>query len=139
MFGFKVGENPDGFKIGHPVRLFFELLVDENRKTGNLAGSGVLLEDPVGLGLIHNMHGILQLLGCVFGGFGGKDGFHSRSDFILFRGITGRTGFGAADIFDRRLDDRHVSSKIFFSGSLKRRHIVNEGADSVNHGSITPV
>jgi hypothetical protein len=117
--------------------LLLKLLVDERREAGNVAGGSVFLQNPVGLALVQDVHGILQLLGRFFGGFGGKDGLDGRSNFVFFCGITRRACLGAADIFNRRLDDRHGSSKKLISSFLKRRHIVNEGEDSVNHGSIT--
>ncbi len=139
MVGFEMGKKPDGLETGHPMILLFELFVDVTREAGNVTGSSVLLKYPVGLALIQNVHDFLQFQGRFLRGFSREDGLHGRADFVFFSGITRRAGFGAADILDRRLDDRHGTSKEFINSFLKRRHIVNEGEDRVNKGSITRI
>ncbi len=97
-------------RVSRRQKLFFEL-VDKRGKTGNLAGSGIAFDDPVGIGLVQNLHGGFKVLGGFLGGFRGPDGLHGGTDPVLFGRIAGGAGLGAADILDRRLDKRHESSR----------------------------
>ena len=64
-----------------------------------MTGSGLGLEDAVGLGLIQDMHGGLEVSGGFLGGLGRPDGLQSRADLVflgripLVRRLVRRTSF----------------------------------------------
>lgn len=75
-----------------------------------MSGSVVTLNNAVGTSLVQYPHGFLELLGRFLSRLCRVNRFHGRADLILFRGITNGTALDTADIFHRRLDDRHGSS-----------------------------
>ena len=133
--GFKVGQKTDGVPEGsHPLMSFFEFRVHEGRQAGNMPGRGVSLDNSVGTALIQYFHGYLQVLGGFLSRLGSPDGFQRGPDFVLFGRIAGGTALDAADVFYRRLDERHGTSRKGLKYPEKRRLIVNEPAGPVNNG-----
>jgi hypothetical protein len=83
--------------------------VDERRKTGDITGSGLTLDDPVGAGRVQDFHDRFQFEGGFFLGLGSPDSLNGGADFVFLGGVTGRALFDPADVLNRRLDDRHLN------------------------------
>lgn len=99
-----------------------------------MTGSRISFNDSVGMGFAQDLHGGFQMFRRFFRRFSRPNGFHGSANLIFFRRVTGGAALRAADIFNRRLDDRHGPSKVKFNFLKKWRLMVNEPENTVNNG-----